>query len=223
MSNENKRFDSYNQQSNPNNLESNLNNSAYLNNININPIQNAITNSLINNPFLMAQISQNIVQQFFKTPTTETNPSGPYESYKTNLISKKRLQMKRQDIDLDDVLIPEDEINLNKNNKKKDIKKIESSKDIKNNDKESDLKEGIYVYHDEIGNKYLYSFHKISNDGTYYELRCKDRTNCKGRAKYIIESGEIQIIQICTINKYEDHNYSQELFNIHLYHIMKFY
>ena len=41
-------------------------------------------------------------------------------------------------------------------------------------------------------------------------MRCKDRTNCKGRAKYIIESGEIQIIQNCTINKYEEHNYVQE-------------
>lgn len=50
----------------------------------------------------------------------------------------------------------------------------------------------VNVYHDEIGNKYLYSFHKISNDGTYYELKCNNRTNCKGRAKYIIESGKFK-------------------------------
>ena len=145
MSKENKRIYPNNQQSDSNNLESNLNNSSYFNNININPIQNAIANSLINNPFLMAQISQNIVQQFFEPPTTETNPSGPYESNKTNLISKKRIQMKRQDTDLnDDILVPKEDIKMNNYNKKKNNKKIESPKDIKDNEKESELKEGIY-------------------------------------------------------------------------------
>jgi hypothetical protein len=43
-------------------------------------------------------------------------------------------------------------------------------------------------------NNYLYAFQKISNNGLFYDLRCKDRS-CKGRVKYDINKREIIIIQ----------------------------
>ena len=61
----------------------------------------------------MAQISQNILHQIFNPPNSETNPSGPYESYKTNLISKKNLN-KGQDIESEDILVPKNEVKANK-------------------------------------------------------------------------------------------------------------
>ena len=42
------------------------------------------------------------------------------------------------------------------------------------------------------------------------ELRCKDRLNCKGRARYNVEDGIINITQNCTL-KYEEHNYSKNI------------
>ena len=181
MSKENKRSNSNNQNSNSNIIEPNLNNSNYLNNIN--PIQNTIPNSLINKPFLKAQISQNISHQIFIPPTNEVNPFGSYESYQTNLIYKNRIQMKRNDIDLEDIIEEKDETKSNKNNKKETKNKTESTKE----------KKIVILNLNIIGNKYLYSFHNLSNDRTYYELRCKDKQIL---ARYIIESGEIYIIKI---------------------------
>ena len=61
----------------------------------------------------MAQISKNNVQQIFKLPTNEANSSGTYESYKTNLISKNRIQMKRNDLDLEDIFEEKDKTKSN--------------------------------------------------------------------------------------------------------------
>lgn len=40
--------------------------------------------------------------------------------------------------------------------------------------------------------KIFKTFQKISSDGTYYHLRCKDR-NCSGIAQFVIGSEDIQI------------------------------
>ena len=55
----------------------------------------------------------------------------------------------------------------------------------------------------------MYSFHKVSKEKNYYEIRCKDR-NCNGRAKINIDTGIISITQKCTIEDYENLNYIQE-------------
>lgn len=67
-------------------------------------------------------------------------------------------------------------------------------------------KDCIYVYTDNNNNKYLYTYQKVTSDKKTYELRYKDRLNCKGRAKYNIEEKAIIVTQICSI-EYENHNY----------------
>ena len=85
--------------------------------------------------------------------------------------------------------------------KKKKEKKEEKQK-TKNNNKESkndDYKEGIYNYTDDNLNNRLYSYHKISSDGTFLHLRCKDR-NYAGTAKYIFEEDNIIVTKECSID-----------------------
>ena len=38
-------------------------------------------------------------------------------------------------------------------------------------------KKVFYIYTDDDSNKYFYSYHKVSNDGEFFELRCTDRNN----------------------------------------------
>ena len=65
---------------------------------------------------------------------------------------------------------------------------------MKDDNKKEEYKEGIYTFKKNNNEVYFYSFYKVSNDGNFYYLRCKDRKQCRGLAKYIIETGEIQII-----------------------------
>ena len=55
----------------------------------------------------------------------------------------------------------------------------------------------------------MYTFQRFALDKQFYELRCKDRLNCKGRAKYNIDDKTIIVSQKCSID-YEQHNYAQE-------------
>ena len=76
------------------------------------------------------------------------------------------------DIKAIDIKEPKEKIQDNNYNKK--IDKLNDTI----NDSE---KNNIYIFIEE-GKKYLYSFHKVSKEKNYYEIRCKDR-NCNGRAK----------------------------------------
>ena len=53
----------------------------------------------------------------------------------------------------------------------------------------NELEEGLYIYKGDLGNK--------------------DR-ECKGRAKFIIKTGEIIITKECSINTFDNHNYVKE-------------
>jgi len=88
---------------------------------------------------------------------------------------------------------------------------INEKNEEKGNDNNT-AKEGIYIYDVANNNKLLYSFHKISREGFFYELRCRDRS-CKGRVKYDIISKDIIITKACSIKEYDDHNYIKETKN----------
>ena len=45
------------------------------------------------------------------------------------------------------------------------------------------------------------------NNNNIIELRCKDRLNCKGRAKYDLDTKITTITKKCRLNNYQDHNY----------------
>ena len=144
---------------------------------------------------------------------------NPKTSNKINKIkSRKRISLKDEEENDENILVP-DSIE-NKENIKESKNFINKALHIdyeKNEDNNKavheiskDKKEGLYIYIDEDNNKYLYSFQKVSKDGNYFELRCRVINNCKGRAKYNIQTGDINITQKCAIFKYEDHNYIKE-------------
>ena len=192
------------------------------NNIAKNEIQTAVSNAL-NNPFLIASLTNSVMMNLningpFQIPkkNLSNSISGPYESYKTNLISKDRLKQKRSATgSSDEEIIMMDSEQIDKDKEKKKNKSKETKKEkkeekqkTKNNNKESkndDYKEGIYNYTDDNLNNRLYSYHKISSDGTFLHLRCKDR-NCTGTAKYIFEEDNIIVTKECSID-YKKHNY----------------
>ena len=131
-------------------------------------------------------------------------------------INNKSTTLKRSEIindtDLDNIKIDMDKkekININKKNNNKSDNKNTQEKD-NNLDSESDEEEfkyNTYVYYNaKERNKYLFTAHKVSKNKAYIELRCKDRKQCKGRAKFNISNEIITITQPCTI-KYEVHNY----------------
>ena len=85
---------------------------------------------------------------------------------------------------------------IKKKNNKKIQKNVKKENKLELND---DIKEDIYAYNNEEGNKILYTLQKISNYGTYYELRYINRTKWNGRAEYMIITKQIIITQQCTI------------------------
>jgi len=97
------------------------------------------------------------------------------------------------------------------NKKEKISQKNITKKNEDNNESSTNniYKDKIFVYTDANKKKYLYIFHRQSNDKEYNDLRCKDR-NCSGRAKYNIKAEIITISQNCSLEKYEDHNYIKE-------------
>ena len=118
------------------------------------------------------------------------------------MVSKDRLKQKgdtmESDDDIEELSDKEDKTKKIKKEKKFKTNKDKNNKEKKENDnselsseKIKDAKEGIYIFEDANKNKLLFSFHKISNDGLFYELRCKDRA-CKGRAKYDIQNKDIK-------------------------------
>ena len=174
------------------------------NNIAKNEIQTAVSNAL-NNPFLIASLTNSVMMNLningpFQIPKNNLSNSisGPYESYKTNLISKDRLKQKRSDIgSSDEEIIMMDSEPIDKDKERKKIKNKETKKEKKeekqktiNNNKESkndDYKEGIYNYTDDKLNNRLYR-------------------NCKGAAKYIFEEDNIKVTKECSLD-YKKHNY----------------
>lgn len=99
---------------------------------------------------------------------------------------------------------------INNNDKKDEINNITTNHNDSDDNISNDEEEGIYIYYDENKNKKLYCFHKISTDKQFSELRCIDRRNCGGRARYNIEKKEISIIKESTLVEYEMHNYIKE-------------
>ena len=93
--------------------------------------------------------------------------------------------------------------NISDNIKKHSEDELEEDKLFENEIKS--FKNCIYVFKDN-NNKYLYTFHKKSNNNIY-ALRCKDRTNRKGRACYNLLK-IISVTQQCSV-EYENHNYVQ--------------
>lgn len=69
--------------------------------------------------------------------------------------------MKRSDINPEDIIQEIEETKTNKNTNKKTNTKAKCLKSNKSSNTDEEHKQGIYVYKDEIGNKYLYNFHKI--------------------------------------------------------------
>ena len=190
--------------------------------MNYNPFQNMLTNPF-NNPFLIQNITDSILINMSNRgliTTIDNNINQEQQKLinkSNNGKTRERFYLNEKD-DIDpDIKIP-GELTKEKmpgygNLNKKDSYKESELREINNNfSKEisQEEKEGIYIYTDSENNKYFYSFQKVSSDGNYFELRCKDRNNCKGRAKYDIQTGDINITQKCTIIKYEDHNYIKE-------------
>lgn len=108
--------------------------------------------------------------------------------------SGKRLTLNDKDDGDQDIIVP---LKMSKvliieyGNIKKDVYKESELTEVNNDysNKISQLKkEGLYIYTDNDNNKYFYSFQKVSSDGNYFGLRCKDSNNCKGRAKYDIQT-----------------------------------
>ena len=131
--------------------------------------------------------------------------------------SGKRLYLNEEDVDDSDIIVlplmtKECIAGDGKIIKKEAFKKSEQTEVNNNysNKISQEEKGGIYIYIDNDNNKYFYTFQKVSSDDNFFELRCKDRNNCKGRAKYDIQTGEINVTQKCTLIKYEDHNYIKE-------------
>lgn len=94
------------------------------------------------------------------------------------------------------VKIKKSEKNQRKNSNNKNISKI-----VKKIIKSLTSK---YTLKDEDGNIKLYTFQRDSKD--HYDLSCMDR-NCKGTAKYIIETQNVVVNKNCTIENYNEHNY----------------
>ena len=189
------------------------------NNFLINPFPilkpfNCLNNNLQNNPNLMnpfinpfilypnmlqkGNFSGNMILQ----NDTSTNPNKSY----------KRADM-QNDTDLDNIPIEKDKkekmvINKAKNKNKDKIEKQEHNNSLNSDsDDEKGFKYNTYVYYDEKEkNKYLFTAHKLSKNKEFIELRCKERKECKGRAKFNLSNEVITITQPCTI-KYELHNY----------------
>ena len=188
-----------------------LPNHNFVFNPNSNIISNNPFNTTFNNPFLLPNFYYNP----FMNPLIYNNPNINVNN--TDKIS----HFKRTNIDNDDDLKDLKEPLFEKV-KFEDFKKIEpkslkikkeKTTNNKLDDESSENEEinnnypGIYVYIDYDKNKYLYVFHKKSQNTKIIELRCKDRKNCKGRAQYNLETEEIKVTIKCTIDKYENHNY----------------
>ena len=188
-----------------------LPNHNFVFNPNSNIISNNPFNTTFNNPFLLPNFYYNP----FMNPLIYNNPNINVNN--TDKIS----HFKRTNIDNDDDLKDLKEPLFEKV-KFEDLKKIEpkslkikkeKTTNNKYDDESSENEEinnnypGIYVYIDNDKNKYLYVFHKKSQNTKIIELRCKDRKNCKGRAQYNLETEEIKVTIKCTIDKYENHNY----------------
>ena len=178
----------------------------------LNPF-NCLNNNLQNNPNLLnpfinpfilypnmlqkGNFSGNMILQ----NDTSTNPNKSY----------KRADM-QNDTDLDNIPIEKDKkekmvINKAKNKSNDKIDKQEHNNGFNSESDEEGFKYNTYVYYDEKEkNKYLFTAHKLSKNKEYIELRCKDRKECKGRAKFNLSNEVIIITQPCTI-KYELHNY----------------
>jgi len=193
---------------------------------NINQIQEAVSNDLTN-PFLIASLTNSVMMKItnkgpFFPPNKSANSqiSGPYDSYKTSIRSKAKIELKRRHNetfynDDDDIEFNSDKDSEKVKNKiqikkKKSIKKRQNEEDkneIKENedDQIKELNQCIYSFKDNKGQNILYSYQKISSDGTFYYLRCKDR-NCSGTAKFNIDSEEIILTKKCSI-EYSKHNY----------------
>ena len=156
----------------------------------LNPF-NCLNNNLQNNPNLMnpfinpfilypnmlqkGNFSGNMILQ----NDTSTNPNKSY----------KRADM-QNDTDLDNIPIEKDkkekiDINKAKNKNNDKIDKQEHNNSFNSESDEEGFKYNIYVYYDEKEkNRYLFTTHKLSKNKEYIELRCKDRKECKGRAKF---------------------------------------
>ena len=108
------------------------------NNIPKNEIQTAVSNAL-NNPFLIASLTNSVMMNLningpFQIPKNNLSNSisGPYESYKTNLISKDRLKQKRSATgSSDEEIIMMDSEPIDKDKERKKIKNKETKKEKK--------------------------------------------------------------------------------------------
>ena len=123
---------------------------------------------------------------------------------KTDIEEKKNILKKykgaKLDSDEDKKQVKNHKVRISNNNEI-----IEGSEKY-NEEDQGENKKDIYIYTDNQKRKYFYTYHKISKNKDYYQLRCKDR-KCNGRAKYDLEKKEIIITQDCTLNNYEEHNY----------------
>lgn len=96
----------------------------------------------LNNPTLIKKLSESVIQNIFKLPNKDQ--SGPYESYKTSLVSKQRLEQKRKTTYSDDEKeIEKNEENTKTKNKNKYINKNNKENDITDSEEEQEKEKKI--------------------------------------------------------------------------------